>query len=494
MTNAVDPAGDRSEFLAHCVAGTSGNPELEHVREKGAEAVLALYRLVKVTLIHSFENEAVVRTIEQSHALLSDFAAQAGGKVSVTFVDDTVFVCGQLLCAPRAVYESATELGTLLARCGVSEVSIAAEITRDALATLSASTEAALRDPSKAATLAEQTIEGVVLRRADSFLARRERQDKAPLEPRFLRLYASALVVLRRFFDAIAVGSSVVPRHVKRLAQAFVSLAETGNSALLGLTPLANAHRDDAGRAVQSAILALALGRQITTDRIALSRLTMAAMLADIGSVRLAGPNGRDRLVALGEDDDAKVPAVTGEIALATGGVNRENALRTVTMFEALWLEREPALGALYGGSLPPLLQARILRVVRAVLIRLAPRDTSPPMSVLDALQDVARIPSVERSLLLLLLKAVGLTPTGSVVELETGEWAVVVGPSADESAHERPRVRVVMDRMGRVLDPPREFDLGAPPPGRTYPRIVRIVEPREARFNVARVFVPTPS
>jgi hypothetical protein len=479
VTSAL-AATDRSEFLGRCFAAAVGNRELEHIRDKGADAVLALYRLVKVTLLHSQENDAVLRAIEQSHAALRDFAALAGGKLSITFVDNTVFVCGQLLRAPRAVYESAAELGALLARCGVSEVSMTEELT-----------EAALRDPSKAAALVEQPIAGIALRRVESALARHTRVEDVALEGRFLRLYASALVVLGLFFDRVREGSSVVPHRVKRLAQGFVSLAESGDSGLLGLLPLANAHRDDAGRAVQSAILALALGREITTDRIALVRLVMAAMLADVGRVRLAGPSGRDRLVGLGEAIDAAVPAVTSAVAIATGGVSQESALRAVTMFEALWLEREHALGAPYEATLLPLLQSRILHLVRAVLIRLAPRDASAPMSTLDALQDVARVPSIDLSLLALLLKAVGLTPTGSVVELETGEWAVVVGPSADPDAHERPRVRVVMDRTGRVLDPPREFDLGAPPPGRAFPRITRIVGPEEARFNVARVFVP---
>ena len=59
-----------------------------------------------------------------------------------------------------------------------------------------------------------------------------------------------------------------------------------------------------------------------------------------------------------------------------------------------------------------------------------------------------------------------------------------------DPMAVERPKIRVVMDRGGRVLDPPLEVDLGRPSEGRTYPRIARIVEPAESRFNVARVFV----
>jgi hypothetical protein len=488
MSSAAPPALEGAEFLARCVSGQSGNPALEMVHEKGGDAVLALYRLVKVALIHSFENDAVGRTIDQSYGILRDFSEMAGGSASVTFVDQSIFVCGQLLRASRMVYESASELGALLERCGVSEVSLAADVARDDLAALAAATAGALRGST---ALLDQKIPHITLRRVDSVLTRREREEDVPLAGRFLRLYASALVVMRRFFDGIAAGTPVLPHRVKRIAQAFITLAESGDSAgLLGLTTLANAHRDDAGRAVQSAILAIAVGRQITADRVTLARLAMAALLADVGYVRLLGPAGRDRLVKLSEDDDAAVPAIAGAISISTGGVNAQSALRTVVLYEATSLEREAELGPLYGGQMSALVQAKILYLVRNVLDRLAPRDTSRSLSVLEALQIVAHVPTIDRTLLRMLVEAVGLTPIGSVVELETGEWAVVIGPSARADAHDRPRVRVVMDRRGNVLEPPQEVDLGQPPAGQVLPQIARIVEPAEARFNVAKVFV----
>jgi hypothetical protein len=74
------------------------------------------------------------------------------------------------------------------------------------------------------------------------------------------------------------------------------------------------------------------------------------------------------------------------------------------------------------------------------------------------------------------------------VVEFETGEWAVVIGPSKNPEAFDRPIVRLVTDRNGRPLSPPREVDLGSHTTGRVFPRIARVVAPRQARFNVTRV------
>ena len=115
---------------------------------------------------------------------------------------------------------------------------------------------------------------------------------------------------------------------------------------------------------------------------------------------------------------------------------------------------------------------------------------TVPSKSPLDALQAVAATPGIDPVLLRLLLNAVGIIPTGSVIEFETGEWGVVMGASKTPGAFDRPIVRLVTDRKGRVLNPPREIDLGAPSAGRVFPRIANVINPNQARFNVAGVFV----
>ncbi len=82
-----------------------------------------------------------------------------------------------------------------------------------------------------------------------------------------------------------------------------------------------------------------------------------------------------------------------------------------------------------------------------------------------------------------------GLVPTGTVVELEGGEWAVVVGPSAYAEAFPAPCLKLVTDRRGRPLASPGLLDLGDPALGERRPKIARTVEQGQARFNVARVF-----
>jgi hypothetical protein len=480
------------DFLSHCQASTTGNPVLEQIRDRGADAVLAIFRLVKNGLVHALDNQAVLQSAAQARQILADIAVTVGNSVSVTFIGDTIFVCGQLLRASRMVYESARELGTLLDRCQISEITIESGVTVDSLLTAVSVIVKSYREPDKRDEAVATKIPHIAMRKVEAQLQRRENAGDVSLQERIVRLYATSLVVLRGFFDNVASGATILPYRVKRLSQQLVSLSDTGDPALLGLTAMGNAHRDDAGRAVLSAIVALVVARHITSERVALARLTMAALMADVGRVRVAGVDGRDALIALAEQDEMKVPSATATVCVATGGVNVTNALRTVVTHEATWLERENLLGALYGKQMTPLVEAQILRLARAVIDELAPRDAAhAAKSPLDALEAVAKTPGIDPALLRVLVNALGIVPTGSVVEFETGEWGVVMGPSKAPGAFDRPIVRLVTDRAGRALNPPREVDLGGAAPGsRVYPRIANIVSPKQARFNVTRVFL----
>jgi hypothetical protein len=487
----VRRALNRTEFLAECRASDSRNKSLEEIRDKGADVILAVFRMLKNSLVHAVDNKAVLLTVKESHTIMKDFASIVGGYVSITYVDDTVFVCGQLLRAPRATYQSAMEVGKLLAMCDVSELSCTSETTEQNLLELCQAFSLAARDPAKRGSLLATKLTNIVVRAVDSSLQSKQNEDAhlPPLE-QALRAYASGLVVMRQFFDKIAKGKTVMPHRVKRIAQRLVALAENDDSCLLSMLTLANAHRDEAGRAVQSAILALVVARRLTTDRTNLAQIAMAALIADIGRARVAG-NKTDTFVQLSEDAERAIPALTSALCIASGGVNVQNALRTVTAFEATQLERQHLLGALYKRQMAPLIQSKILHIVRSLLDRMAPRDTARSMSALDALAAVSRLPTVDETLFKLAVQALGVMPTGTVVEFETGEWGIVIGPSQNRGAVARPRIKLVTDRNGQIFAKPKEIDLGVPTKGGArFPRIVGIIEPSRARFNITSVLL----
>ena len=476
------------DFLAHCQASTTGNPLLEQIRDRSSEAALAIFRLCKNALVHAIDNEAVVQTVQQSHQILANFSKEIGSAVTLTFAGDTVFICGQLLRASRQVYEATMQLGQLLERCDVSEVTFDPALTVQELTQFAGAVAISARDPAQRRTLAESKITNVTVRHVEAILNKHTEDENLPPAERIVRMYATALLVMRQFFDDIAAGKTVLPHRVKRLSQRFVTLVETGDPAILGMTSMANAHRDDAGRAVQTALLTVLVARQIIDERVTLARLAMAAMMADVGRVRVAGPEGRDRFIPLADADDLLVPTATSTVCLATGGLNPSNALRTVVATEANWMDRTQLLPPLYVGK-SALPQSEVIRTVRRLLDHVAPRDSSRSLSPAAALEKLASARDIDRVILRLLVRTVGVIPAGSIIEFETGEWAVVIGPSANPRAVGLPMVRLVTDRKGRALERPKELDLGAGD-SRQYPRIAGILDPARAKINVAKAFL----
>jgi hypothetical protein len=468
------------DYLSTGAEGFSSNPE----------ALLALYRIIKNMLVHDAENEAVVQTLEMGHRILTDFGQLVGNKITVTFVYDTIFVSGELLKAAKGIYESATELGQLLQRVGVSEIAIDQDVTLPQLKALGLAVAHSLSGPHNRGFLLETKLEGCAVRRVNNVLERKDAEHDMDPRQRILRLYASALIVLRAFFDSIAEGNNPAPVRLKRIAQRLVQLAETGDPALLGMTTMANAHRDDAGRALQSAILAISIARQITHDRVTLSHLAMAALLADVGRTRILGDSGRGKLIPLTPNQRDEVPATASAICIANSGVSALSAERCVIIYETNWTENADRLGPVYNKRLPTTVQSRLLRMVRALLDHIAPRDTTQPKSPVDALQAVLKMPGLDKVMRRILVAAIGLIPTGSVVEFESGQWGVVIGPSLNKKAINQPRVRIITDGNGIPMENPVEYDLGRPTPGRAFPSIVNIIDPARVDVNSTNAFM----
>ncbi|WP_437815389.1 DnaJ domain-containing protein [Sorangium sp. So ce1078] len=460
----------------------SENIRREQARDLASSVVQALFRLVKLSTLHAIDNQAMVRQVEETVALIQDFGQRSGHNVSVLFTRGSVFVSGQLLKANRAVYEGALELGDVLGRCGYSEIGIAKDVRASDLYALASALAEALRSGKPA--LADRPAPRVRLRAVDEAVLRREvAVDREGDETSaIVRTYATAIVILRRFYDDLRQGRYALRQGVKRITQRLVDLSANETPAFLGVTALRNQNHDDAGRAVNTAILSLAMARQITGDVVLLQRLSMAALLFDIARPRLTGAagGGAGGLVPqLSEQQDADVPAGTAVVLTALGLVNEPSVMRTVVAYEAHWVRRQAALGPVYRGLRQPTLQARILATARAFNDLLTPAPGEAPLSADEAiakLEQEATDPA-DRTVLRLLVGALGIFPTGTLVELSTGEVALVVQTPAHPARYSQPRVRLVLDASGGPIGRAIEVDLAERPrqgePTRHIRRIV---------------------
>ena len=472
----------------------------EHARDLAANVVQALFRLVKHSTLHSIDNQAVVRQVEETVELINDYGQRTGQNISVLFAHGSIFVGGQLLKANRSIYEGAIELGEVLRRCGASELAIAKDVrapdlfafTTAVAEVMRSSTPQKLDRPSPRVRL--RAVSEAALRR--DAVVQRQSADAA-----IVRTYASAVVIMRRFLEDLKKGRYYLPHRVKRIAQSLVDLSAGETPAFLGVTAVRNANHDDAGRAVNSAILSVSIARQITTDVVTLVRLAMAALLYDTGRPRIAGVRpGDDRsgiIPQLSEQQEDEVPAGTAVVLTALGRVNEPSVMRTVIGYEAQWVRRQARLGPLYRGLRQATMQARIIAVARSFNDLLTPSPGAPPITADEAIAtlEADAVEAADRTVLRLLFGALGIFPTGTLLELSTGEVAVVVHTPAHPSKYSQPLVRLVFDAAGGTVERSVEIDLALPPamgePQRHIRRVVTMSDDADSALMRAHVKTP---
>lgn len=424
-------------------------------RELGTTLALQIFRLLRVSQFHALDNMAVLAQLEQCVEAIRAFGAQTSEPLSLLFARGTVFVAGQLLKASRNEYEAALELGAMVERLGLSEIVIQPDVEREDLTEL-----ARLFQPG-----AHVEIEGNVLEPTPKIRLRKvsaalfdEEDEELPPDEQVLRTYASSVVVMRRVFDNLNAGRYQLPHQAKRLAQRLVMLSEGDTPAFLGVTAMRNLNHDAAGRAVNRAILAVTIARQLTDDLGTLARIAMSALFLDVAHPLLTGVAGMgDATVVprLTEDEELRLPAATTLVLTALGQLRSASMLRSVVAYEAHWLRRESELGPLYGGERKASIASRVVatasRFNELLSPDLAANRSLTPDEAISVMRAEAK-GSLERAMVHLLVGALGIFPSGTAVELSTGERGVVVRTPDNPVDYVRPTVRLIYDAQGKPL------------------------------------------
>ena len=469
----------------------------EHARELGAGVVVAIYRLAKLAQVHDLQNQAFTRQLEQTHQIIGDYCLRSGSNVNVLFAHKAVFVAGQLLKGNRGAYEAASELGELFEKLGGSELFIQRDVTRDEMYAF-------------AEQISNYFRTGAQFRLSSPRIRLRPVTDAARLrgielevlsaDQRIIRAYASAVVIMRRFFEDLLASKYILPRRIKRIAQSLVDLSDASTAAFLGVTEVRNANFDEAGRAVNTAILAVSIARETTADRTTLSQIAMAAMMHDVARPRAlalaasGGPAmpGMQGPTTLSEDQEDRLAAGAAAVLTALGRVNEPSITRTVLAFEALWLRRQTWLGPVYWGARAPTLHATMIAIARRYNDLLTPEPgLAPPTPdfAVATLANELRDP-IDRTVLRMLVSALGLLPVGTVVQLSTGEVAEVIRGA--RGLGERPLVRVMSDANGATYAQQVDIDL-AVDTRRTVIRILSVDGWRKGLADAPQADGPPP-
>jgi hypothetical protein len=429
-----------------------------------AHLVISVLKLVKICLLYDDSNQAVRQLVEPTREAIASFCAtREVESAKVLFAGDIVFVNRRVLRAGRDTVVLACELGELLARCDLTEIKFERRIGTADLLTFARWLADGQRDPRVAAQLRDAQLEGIRVRNielsAEDWLPELERS----LFARVVRDYAASTLFMRRFYADLAQGNLHVGNRVKRVAQKLVAIGEQAPQLAVALAAARFPDAEPGRGVVSTALIACGMARLLTTDRHTLTNLAMAALMAEVGAARCGGSVPEDRMAA-----SALV------VLTAAGQLHPSTVARSVIGFEAIQGASESSERSVLGNILG---LARAFNSARMP----APGRRAPGVDAVVSELESSLNGSEQYAILQLLIGALGFFPVGSIVELDSGEIAAVLGIPSLAVDYRRPPVRLLCDASSSFLAKPRDLDLARSARGEPQRSIKRALGTLEA-------------
>jgi putative nucleotidyltransferase with HDIG domain len=270
--------------------------------------------------------------------------------------------------------------------------------------------------------------------------------------------YGEARKTVGHIFDRLRRGGGLDVPHLETVVGSMVDSVFRNRDAMSWLARMKT--KDDYlySHSLASSVWALAFGRHLGLDKETLRCIGTGAMLLDIGKTRL--PN--ELLRKAGKPDAAEWTLIREhvdqgvQLLRATPGVDA----RILSMIETHH-ERFDGSGyprQLKGEEIP--LIGRIAGIVDCYDAMISERSYARPVSTFDAMRELTRLggTAFPAEMVELFIQAVGVFPTGTLIELNTGEVGVVIGQNRYRRL--RPEVMLILDATKKVRDEFTTIDL----------------------------------
>lgn len=238
--------------------------------------------------------------------------------------------------------------------------------------------------------------------------------------------------------------------ETRKVVSALVGSIIRNPDALVWLSRVKQRDQYSYDHSVRSAVWALIYGRHAGLAREALESLALGVLLAEVGKTRLPKELLDKPVLSPEEAEQVKKHSEYGvEILKSTPGIN-DMVIATVAARNERFDGSGYPLG-LKGDHIPYL--AKIAGLVGRYDGMLYPRDESHAMSPANAMTKLYELRDIEfqEELIAEFIRAVGLYPAGTLVELSTREVGVVL--EQNENWRLRPKVMVLLDAEGQRLN-----------------------------------------
>lgn len=259
-------------------------------------------------------------------------------------------------------------------------------------------------------------------------------------------------------FERASTGSALDVVKIKKSVEPMIDSVTRNPDACIWLARMKQEDQYTYRHSLGASIWAVALGRQLGLPRADLRSLAIGGLLFDVGKLRV----DRDLLHASRALSDDELQQVRNHVDLGAEIV-RDSGLMNQSVLDMVAFHHERHDGSgypngLHGGDIPVF--ARIAAIVDcydAITSHRSYARAIPPATAIKMLYEWKDI-DFQGELVEAFIQAVGIYPAGSLVELSSGEVAVVV--SEYRTRRLRPRVMVLLDENKQPISEELRIDL----------------------------------
>lgn len=285
--------------------------------------------------------------------------------------------------------------------------------------------------------------------------------DKADWSEEFPRAREAVATLsdgIEDIFQNVSEGGSLDVIRVRKSVDPMIDSIARNPDACIWLARLKQQDHYTYQHSLGASIWAVALGRQLGLPRSDLRSLAIGGLLFDLGKLRV----DPELLQANRSLTDAEFERVRGHVALGVEMV-RESGLMNQDVMDMIAHHHERHNGSGYpqglaGDQIPVF--ARIAAIVDcydAITSHRSYARATSPSAAIKMLYDWRDV-DFQAELVEEFIQAVGIYPAGSLVELSSGEVAVVI--SEYRTRRLRPRVMVLLDAERKPVNDMRIEDL----------------------------------
>ncbi len=270
--------------------------------------------------------------------------------------------------------------------------------------------------------------------------------------------FESASETLDKVFDSLRSGQGGDMNAVREAVNPLIEGVFRNQEAVAALLRLKESGDYRYQHGVAMAVWAAILGKHIGLHRDELEKLAIGCAMCDVGMTNLP-PELLDQAESL-NDKQVRIirahPKFGSEMVASSEDVDLEVLAIIENHHERMNGSGYP-LG-LEGAEIP--LLARIAGLVDTYDAMITPRPYATARTSHEAIQELIdqKGSLFQESLVEQFVQAIGLFPTGTMVELNTGEVAIVVTQNATRRL--KPEILIVMDKQKVRLESPSILDL----------------------------------